>query len=233
MCGIVLDRAVPHLPGRVPARGDRTVRAGRSGARSSATCPPRGPRSSPARRGAPADRPADRLHERRFGVPDRRPTWTWSPSRRCRSGAGSPAASSVGEHRVGRVIARPFAGEPGSFVADPRPARLLGGAPRPDPARPPASRRGSPSYGVGQDRRHLRRAGPDRVPLLALERRRRRPHARLPPAPRTGARLRQPRGLRLEVRAPQRPRGVRRGASRPSTGRIPELRAPSATGCSA
>ena len=64
----------------------------------------------------------------------------------------------TGRHNVGRVIARPFTGEPGAFVRRPSDARLLGPAARTDVARPlhRARRRGVRGR---QDPGHLRAAG--------------------------------------------------------------------------
>ena len=68
----------------------------------------------------------------------------------------------TGKHAVGRVIARPFAGEPGSYERTPEPARLLARAaaaelPLARPRRRPQGARRR------QDRRHLRRLRHRRV----------------------------------------------------------------------
>ena len=156
----------------------------------------------------------------RLGVPDRHPRGRGAAGDSCTSGAGSPAASwtattggpgdrpAVRRASPGRSSARPT----GATSRCRRPGRRCSTA---------ASRRGRRRLRRRQDRGHLRRARPDRVPLLALERRRRRPHARVPPAARAVARVREPRGLRLEVRPPQRPRrvrAVRRGPRRAPPG---------------
>ena len=115
LMGVVLDRAFPTFPRRVSAPIGRGVRAriGRPVARQRRGLGHGHHRR--ARRRAHAHRPADRLHVRRQRVPDCgargrsclfRTLYDWCRERlrHCRRGAG-----------LGRVIARPFVGAPGSF----------------------------------------------------------------------------------------------------------------------
>ena len=125
-----------------------------------------------------------------------------------------------GEHAVGRVIARPFAGEPGLF------ARTSG---RRDFALAPPGRSyleevqdaGVPVHavgkvaqvfsGIGIDEAH---AGPDNPTALAAT-------TRLVRRARGGPRVRQPRRHRPALRAPPGRRGLPRGAARDRRARSP------------
>ena len=201
--------AVPALPGRVPARGHRAVRAGDR---------PRGPRATPAS-GTEIiaelgeehlrDRAAHRVHERRLGVPDRRPTWTSSPWSSCTSGAGSRARILDGRAPGGKRDRPAVRRRAGGVRAHAGAARLLGAAARPDASWTSASTRGSPSTGSARSGTSspgraspspaTRDSNDDGVDLTVEY------LAAAGPRPR----LRQPRGLRLEVRASQRPGGLR------------------------
>ena len=137
----------------------------------------------------------------------------------------------VGKHRVGRVIARPFVGAPGSFTRTHR---------RHDftvpPGRPDAPRR---APGPGQARLRDRK---DRGPLLGTRRRPGRPHGiqprraredgRGPLGARRRLRLHEPQRLRHEVRPPQRPGGLRPGARGTGLVRPGPPRGPRATATS-
>ena len=76
----------------------------------------------------------------------------------------------TGKHAVGRVIARPFEGEPGELHADARPARLVAEA---EAAELPDAgpRRGSAGSRRRQDPRHLRGRRHRRLAPDAVERR--------------------------------------------------------------
>ena len=213
-------RAVPAVPGRVPARDRGPVRGGDRAW---------GPRQRPgvghrdhrgARRGAPADRQADRLHERRLRVPDRDAQGRRAVAHAVRVEPRRPAAAHGRPHggprdrpsvrRAERSV-RPVA----------RATGLLGTAAGPDRARQPAGARRA-RLRRRQDPRHLLRTGHHRGAVLGLERPRRRADARVPQAAGTGVRVHEPGRLRLEVRPPQRPRrlcegdrGVRPSAPRP------------------
>ena len=169
-----------------------------------------------ARRGAPAHRQADRLHERRLGVPGRDAHGRGPAADAVRVVPRRPAPVDRHAQRGARDRASVHGGAR-RVRPPPRATRLLGPAARTDAARPlrRARRRGLRGR---QDPGHLRAAGADRGALLGLERSRRRSHDRVPAPPRPGARVQQPRRLRQQVRSSQRPRGLRardRGARRP------------------
>ena len=71
-----------------------------------------------ARRGAPADGQVDRLHVGRLGLPDRRARGD-DPARGALRGCRVAREILTGKHAVGRVIARPFVGEPGNYERTP------------------------------------------------------------------------------------------------------------------
>ena len=112
----------------------------------------------------------DRLHVGRLRLPDRRARGD-DPARGALRGAAAIAREILtGKHAVGRVIARPFVGEPGQLRAHAEPPRLLAraaAAELPD-ARPRGGRRGPRRR---QDRRHLRRLRHRRVAPDEVERR--------------------------------------------------------------
>ena len=111
----------------------------------------------------------------------------------------------TGRHAVGRVIARPFIGEPGHYERTPNrhdfslepPAAQL---PDDDP------RRREHGLRSREDRRHLRRPGRRRVDPDEVERRGDQPDDRAPRGDRERARLRQPRRDGHALGPPQRPR---------------------------
>ena len=103
--------AVSHLSRRLPARGDGRVHRARPASGGSATTLRAGPRSS--RNSAPStSRPASPSSTRAATASSRsRRTRTSSRSRSCTASARSSRDQVVvGEHAVGRVIARPFIG---------------------------------------------------------------------------------------------------------------------------
>ena len=131
----------------------------------------------------------------------------------------------TGEHTVGRVIARPFRrGPAGAFVRSP--SGGISPVPPPGPTvldqlhgrRRLLRRREDPGHLLGS--RHHGGA------LLGFQRPRSGADARVPASPGSFVRLREPGGLRLEVRAPQRPRRLRGGdrgvrSATPGTDRRP------------
>ena len=98
----------------------------------------------------------------------------------------------TGKHAVGRVIARPFAGEPGRVRADAEPPRLLA---RAEAAELPLARPRRRPQGLRrrQDRRHLRRLRHRRVEPDEVERRRDQQDDRAAPDDRERPRLHEPR----------------------------------------
>ena len=123
-----------------------------------------------------------------------------------------------GEHAVGRVIARPFRGEPGAFV------RTEG---RKDLALPPPARSyldelqsaGVPVHTVGQDRAGVRRRRHRRLAQGRDERGRAGRDGGADRRARRRLRVHQPGRDRPGLRAPQRRPGLPRGAARRSTPR--------------
>jgi phosphopentomutase len=117
---------------------------------------------------------------------------------------------------VGRVIARPFTGEPGAFVR--RPERRDFSVPPPGPTLlDRCIEHGVAVYGVGKIQDIFAQQGLTEARYSDSNDHGRRPHDRVPASPRSGARVRQPRRLRQQVRASQRPARVRprdRGARR-------------------
>ena len=98
----------------------------------------------------------DRLHVRGLGLPGRGARGD-DPDRRALRGLQDRRDEVLtGKHAVGRVIARPFIGEPGNYDAHAEPARLLADAEAAELplARPRRRREGARRR---QDRRHLRR----------------------------------------------------------------------------
>jgi phosphopentomutase len=77
------------------------------------------------RRGARRDGQADRLHERRQRLPGRGARNALRPRAAAIAAARSRARSSTRPTALGRVIARPFVGEPGALQAHVQPPRLL------------------------------------------------------------------------------------------------------------
>ena len=78
-----------------------------------------------ARRPAPRDRRAHRVHVRRQRLPDRRARGDSCPSRSSTAGATIARALLAPPHAVGRVIARPFPGSPAAFARTAAPAGFL------------------------------------------------------------------------------------------------------------
>ena len=123
-----------------------------------------------------------------------------------------------GEHAVGRVIARPFRGEPGAFE------RTEG---RKDLALPPPARSYMDELQVGgragphrrQDRPGVRRRRRRRVAQGRHERGRARGDGGADRRARRRLRVHQPRRDRPDLRAPRRRPGLARGAARRSTPR--------------
>ena len=117
-------RAVPAVPGRVPARDRRSRSRRRSADGILGNVPASGTEIiAELGRGAPPHGRADRLHERRLRLPDRdargrRP----APDAVRVVPRRAPAAD--GPHTVGRVIARPFEGTAGRVRAFARTAGL-------------------------------------------------------------------------------------------------------------
>ena len=116
----------------------------------------------------------------------------------------------VPPHRVGRVIARPFEGEPGAFVRSPE-RRDLSVPPPGATVLDALQAAAVPVYGVGKiqdifDRQGITEArysdSNDHGVDLTVE---------YLAAPRTGVRVREPGRLRFQVRPSQRPRGIRGG----------------------
>ena len=77
-----------------------------------------------ARRAAPADRPADRLHLGRQRLPDCRPRGHRAGRRSSTPGADAAYELAVEGLGLGRVIARPFVGAPGALHPHRQPPRL-------------------------------------------------------------------------------------------------------------
>ena len=141
--GVVTPRAAAHVPRRLPggvaraaARRDRPRRPLQPALQRH-----RGDRR--LRRAAPRDRRPDRLHVGRLGAADRRARRRGAARRAVRGCAAAREIMS-GEHAVGRVIARPFRGEPGAFVRTDGPQGPRAPAARRAPTwrscRPPACR---------------------------------------------------------------------------------------------
>ncbi len=158
MMGVVLERPFPTFPHGFPPDADRRVRARASAGRCSATSSPRAPRSSTS--SAPSTcAPAGRSSTPPPTASSRSPrTKRSSRSPSSTGGARSPTSWSVEGLGVGRVIARPFVGEPGAFTRT---------ANRHDYACRRRARRcsiactgaGVPVDGGGQDQRPVRRPG--------------------------------------------------------------------------
>ena len=222
-------RALPPVPGRVPA-GDRgAVRASDRAADPRQRARLGHGDHRPARARAHGDRRARSCT--RAATPSSRsratrPSCRWSSST---SGAASRAACSSGPHRVGRVIARPFEGEPGAFVRSPERRDLS--VPPPGPTVLDAlSAAGVPVCGVGKIRDIFDGQGIGEAAYsdsnahgvdLTIEYLRR---------PGAGVRVHEPRRLRLEVRPSERPGGLRRARSRRSIGVCPSCSRPSTAG---
>ena len=128
----------------------------------------------------------------------------------------------TGKHAVGRVIARPFTGEPGHVRAHAEPARLLARAAAPELplARP---RRRPQGLRRREDRRHLRAPGHRRGVPDEVERRGDPEDRGAAADDRRRPRLHEPRRDRLALGPPQRPgqlpplpAGLRPPAARPA-----------------
>ncbi len=135
MMGIRLDEPFPLYPHGFPPEivepFERAIGRGILGQR--ARIGNRDHRRGSARSTSP---PASRSSTRAATPCSRsRATSVWCRSSSCTSGAASRVSCSSGPHRVGRVIARPFEGEPGAFVPEPGAPGLRGAAARPDRAR--------------------------------------------------------------------------------------------------
>ena len=119
MMGIVTAQAFPTLPARLPARRDRPVHAPHRRAACSATSPHRARRSSRSSARS-TRRPASGSSTRRPTRSSRSPrTRRRSRSTSCTRRARVAREILTGKHAVGRVIARPFTGEPGNYVRTP------------------------------------------------------------------------------------------------------------------
>ena len=110
----------------------------------------------------------------------------------------------TGKHAVGRVIARPFSGAPGSYERTTEPSRLLARASPPELPLARA-RRGPQGLRRRQDRRHLRASGHRRGVPDEVERRGNPEDRRADADDRRRPRLHQPRRDRLALGPPQRP----------------------------
>ena len=120
LMGIVLDRPFPTFPGGFPAGTDRRVRGAHRPEVDWQRRWPRAPRSSTSLARC-TWRPVSRLSTPRRTACFRSPRT--KASCRCRSstsGARRPTTSAVKGLGLGRVIARPFIGLPGSFAAHAR-----------------------------------------------------------------------------------------------------------------
>ena len=151
MMGIRVERPFPLYPDGFPAAIDGAVRRARSGPRRSATCPRPAPRSSSA--SARSTCAPARPSSTRAGIPcsRSRPTPTVSRSRPSTRGAQIARDLLAGPHAVGRVIARPFDGEPGAFRR--RPERRDYSVPPPGPTTLDAlATAGVPVVGIGKIR---------------------------------------------------------------------------------
>ena len=152
MMGLQLDHAVPDVPGRLPARGHGGVRRARPGSGGSATtrrAAPRSSRSSVTSTSRPASRSSTRAR-----TPCSRSRRTRTSSRSRSSTAICAIARErvlVGEHAVGRVIARPFVGPTRAARTC---ARTGGATSRVEPFEPTVldslTERGVACYGIGK-----------------------------------------------------------------------------------
>ena len=114
----------------------------------------------------------------------------------------------VPPHNVGRVIARPFDGPPGAFVR--RPERRDFSVPPPGPTLlDRCGEAGVAVFGVGKIQDIFAQQGLTEGRYSDSNDHGRGPHDRLPETTRARARVREPRRLRQQVRAPQRPAGLR------------------------
>ena len=114
----------------------------------------------------------------------------------------------IGPHNVGRVIARPFEGEPNAFVRSPE--RRDFSVPPPGPTILDRLQEAEVAVlGVGKIQDIFSGQGITRGALLGLERPRGGSDARVPRESGPGLRVREPRRLRLEVRSPERSFGLR------------------------
>ena len=177
-------RPVPHVPRRVSPRGDGTLRgrdrqAGPWERRRVGDGDHRG-----ARRRTRPYRIPDRVHERGLGLPGR------LPRRRRRTGPALRVVQDRARHPRRPEPRRPRHRAPvrrrvRSIRPHARPAGLLRDAARPNR---PGLLRGGRGHRVrrGQDRRSLRRAGHQRVPVFAVERRWGGPVDRIPVRPARG-----------------------------------------------
>ena len=130
ICGIVLDRPFPTYPGGFPPEVIEPFEARH---RPEGPGEPAGVGHRDHRRvggGAPEDGPSHRLHQRRLRLSGGHPRADRPSGAALRVVPRRLGRSWTADHRVGRVIARPFDGEPGAFVAAPGAPRLLGAAAR-------------------------------------------------------------------------------------------------------
>ena len=166
MMGVVLERPFPTYPHGFPPEVMEPFERGHRTAACSAIFRPRAPASSTNSATSTWRRPADRLHVRRFRLPDR-----LSRGRRARARAVSlvrdRARHPAGPPRRRAGDRAPVRRRLGSLRAHAAPPRLLAGAAGPDVSRPAA-----------RARRAGRRRRQDRRDLRAARRRRGRPHHR-------------------------------------------------------
>ena len=114
MAGIVTETPFPTYPDGFPPEVVDAFTA-IVGKPPLGNIPASGTKISSAGRGAPADRPADPLHLRRFGVPSRRARGHGAVGDALRL-VREARAMLVPPHEVNRVIARPFTGAPGGYA---------------------------------------------------------------------------------------------------------------------
>ena len=183
MAGVVTRARVPDLPARLPARGDRRVRTRRRGRGVIGNVPASGTEII-ERLGEEHQRTGqvDRLHVGRLRLPDRRARGD-VPLEELYAACRTARGLLTGEHAVGRVIARPFEGEPGAYRRTAEPPRLLARAARGRTTSRASARPARQRHGRRQDRRHLRglrhrRVAPDAVERRGHSRRRSRCRAR-------------------------------------------------------
>ena len=219
------------LPARLPARRDRPVHAPHRPRRDRQQARVRAPRSSRSSARS-TRRPASGSSTRRPTPSSRSPrTRRRSRSRSCTRPAANAREILTGKHAVGRVIARPFVGEPGNYERTPN-RHDFSLEPRTPELPDPAPRGGRHRPRRRQDRRHLRRRGHRREPSDEVERRGDPETEELLQDARVGLRLRQPRRDRHALGPPKRPgqlpplpAGLRPSAARPAR-RAPARRPP-------
>ena len=204
------SRSVRSRPTRTAFRRTCSTSSRRPrGAASSATSPPRAPRSSSASARSTSARASGSSTPRPTRSSRSRRTRRRCRSRSCTRPVAQRARLLTGEHAVGRVIARPFEGEPGAYrrTANRHDFSL-------EPPRPNYLTRireaGGRVTGVGKigdifagcdiDESHPTHSNADGLAT----------HRRARTRGRRGPRLREPRRDRPDLRPPQRPEGFHR-----------------------